>query len=75
MGETPAPLRHMYGMGITLKVGRAQARVMLPGRTRPPEGWSFSPEPVLTGHVAFDDADEAIKDPTIKVVLLRDGVK
>lgn len=64
------PLKTMYGQGIELRVGRVQARATLPavldcvccGRLRP--------EALITKRVRFEDAAEAMDDPTPKLVLL-----
>jgi alcohol dehydrogenase len=73
--ETPVPLRHMYGIGITLWIGRVQARAQLPACLAQVTAGHFHPEAVLTRRVAFEEAHEAIADPTIKIVFLRDGVQ
>jgi len=72
---TPVLLRHMYGIGITLAVGRAQARADLPGCLAHVTAGQLHPERVLTLRSRFEDAHETIKDPTIKVVFLREGIE
>lgn len=71
---TPVLLRHMYGIGITLHVGRVQARAELPECLDHVTAGHLHPEKVLTLRARFEDAHEAIKDPTIKVVFLREGI-
>jgi alcohol dehydrogenase len=71
---TPVLLRHMYGIGITLVVGRVHARAELPDCIDHLKSGHFHPERVLTLRVPFEDAHQAIKDPTIKVVFLREGI-
>ncbi|HYX03248.1 MAG TPA: hypothetical protein VE963_14260, partial [Reyranella sp.] len=72
---TPVLLRHMYGIGITLAVGRVQARADLPECLDHVTAGHLHPERVLTLRARFEDAHEAIKDPTIKVVFLREGIE
>lgn len=71
---TPVPLRHMYGVGITLRVSRVNVRAELPGCVGHVEKGHFHPEHVITRRVRFEDAHEAIGDPTIRVAFVRDGV-
>jgi threonine dehydrogenase-like Zn-dependent dehydrogenase len=71
---TPVPLRHMYGVGVTLRIKRVNARAELPECLAHVANGRYCPERVLTRRVAFDDAHEAIKDPTIKVAFVREGV-
>jgi threonine dehydrogenase-like Zn-dependent dehydrogenase len=70
----PVPLRHMYSVGITLAVGRVQARADLPDCLDHVTSGHLHPERVLTLRARFEDAHEAIKDPTVKVVFLREGI-
>ena len=72
---TPVLLRHMYGIGVTLRVGRVHARAELPACLDHVVSGHLHPERVLTRRARFEDAHEAIKDPTIKVVFLRDGIE
>jgi threonine dehydrogenase-like Zn-dependent dehydrogenase len=71
---TPIALRHMYGVGITLKVSRVNARAEMPGCLAHVTAGHYHPETILTRRVAFEDAHEAIGDPTIKVLFVREGV-
>jgi alcohol dehydrogenase len=73
--HTPVPLAHMYAQGITLKIGRVNARASLPACLAHVEAGHYHPEAVLTRRVAFDDAHEAMLDPTMKIVFLREGVE
>jgi alcohol dehydrogenase len=73
--ETPVPLAHMYGQGITLKIGRVNARASLTTCLAHLQAGHYHPEAVLTRRVAFDDAHEAILDPSMKIVFLREGVE
>jgi alcohol dehydrogenase len=71
---TPVALRHMYGVGITLRVGRVNARAELPGCLAHVTDGHWHPEHVITKRVRFEDAHLAIGDPTIRVAFVRDGV-
>jgi alcohol dehydrogenase len=71
---TPVLLRHMYGIGVTLSIGRVHARAELPACLEHVVAGHLHPERVLTLRARFEDAHEAIKDPTIKVVFLREGI-
>lgn len=73
--ETLVPLQYMYGMCINLSIGRVQARAHLPDCVAHLERGHFHPEEVLTRRVRFEDAHEAILDPTIKVAFIREGVE
>lgn len=72
---TPVLLKHMYAIGITLRVGRVHARAELPDCLEHVRAGCLHPERVLTRRARFEDAHEAIKDPTIKVVFLREGIE
>jgi alcohol dehydrogenase len=72
---TPVSLRHMYGIGATLKIGRVNARARLPECLEHVRCGHYHPELMLTRRARFEDAHEAIKDPTMKVVFLREGIE
>lgn len=71
---TPVALRHMYTVGITLKVSRVNARAEMPECLAHVTTGRYHPERVLTRRASFEDAPEAMLDPTIKVLFVRDGV-
>jgi len=71
---TPVPLRHMYAMGLTLKVSRVNVRAEMPSCLAKVTAGHYHPDQVLTRRVRFEDAHEAIADPTIKVLFVRDGI-
>src|SRR3954466_8561914 len=71
---TPVPLRHMYGVGIQLRIGRVNARAEMPDCVGHVVSGHFHPEHVITRRVRFEDAHEAIGDPTIRVAFVRDGI-
>jgi threonine dehydrogenase-like Zn-dependent dehydrogenase len=72
---TPAPLRHMYGRGITLRVGRVNVRAEMPDCVGHVAAGHFHPEHVVTRKVRFEDVHEAIGDPKIRVAFVRDGIE
>jgi threonine dehydrogenase-like Zn-dependent dehydrogenase len=72
---TPVPLRHMYGVGITMRIGRVNARAELPACVDHVVAGHYHPEHVITHRVRFEDAHEAIGDPTIRVAFVRDGIE
>ena len=72
---TPVPLRHMYGAGITLKISRVNVRAQIPDCVAHVAAGHWHPEDVITRRVRFEDAHEAIGDPTIRVAFVRDGIE
>jgi alcohol dehydrogenase len=71
---TPVPLRHMYGVGVTLRISRVNVRAQMPDCVAQVTAGHFHPEHVVTRCVRFEDAHEAIGDPTIRVAFVRDGI-
>ncbi len=72
---SPVPLRHMYGAGVTLRISRVNVRAEMPACVDHVVAGHFHPEHVITRKVRFEDAHEAIGDPTIRVAFVRDGVE
>jgi len=72
---TPVPLRYIYGVGITLRVSRVNVRAEMPDCVAHVAAGHFHPEHVITRRVRFEDAHEAIGDPTIRVAFVRDGIE
>jgi alcohol dehydrogenase len=72
---TPVPLRHMYGVGITLRIGRVNVRAEMPDCVGHVAAGHFHPEHIITRKVRFEDAHQAIGDPTIRVAFVRDGIE
>lgn len=70
---TPVPLRYMYGIGVTLKVSRVNARAEISNSLALVTSGHYHPENVITRCVRFEEAAEAISDPTIRVAFIRDG--
>jgi threonine dehydrogenase-like Zn-dependent dehydrogenase len=71
---TPVPLRHMYGVGVTLRISRVNVRAQMPDCIAHVQSGHYHPEHVVTRRVRFEDAHEAIGDPTIRVAFVRDGI-
>lgn len=68
---TPMPLREMYGTGVTFITGRAHVRACLCDVVGLAECGRLHPE-VVTGRLArWDEAPEALLDPSAKVVVVR----
>ena len=72
---TPVPLRHMYGVGITLRIGRVNVRSEMPDCVAHVAAGHFHPEHVITRRVRFEDAHEAIGDPFILICFFCDGIE
>jgi threonine dehydrogenase-like Zn-dependent dehydrogenase len=70
---TPVPLWQMYLYGGTLKTGLANVRADLPDVLQAIKNGKLKPELVTTRQAHWDDAPNALLDPTTKVVLVRDS--
>ena len=68
---TPIPLLEMYGNGVTLHVGRANARPPMPALLRLIADGAIDPEHVTSKTVDWDDAADAMNDPPTKLVVTR----
>jgi alcohol dehydrogenase len=69
--ETPLPLLEMYTRGITYITGRVNARACTEPLLRLYEAGNFHPEKVTTQTANWDDAIEALKTYTTKLVISR----
>jgi len=69
---TQVPLRDMYSIGLSLHIGRVHARHVMPTVIKHIQCGDLHPEQVITREVSFTDAAEAILDPTIKVLFVKD---
>lgn len=69
---TEVPLREMYGIGLTLNVSRAELRMEMPEVIERVRCGHIHPERMISRRVSFDDAAEAMVDPTIKVVFVNE---
>jgi threonine dehydrogenase-like Zn-dependent dehydrogenase len=68
---TPVPLWQMYVNGGTLKTGLANVRADIPDILETIRSGRLKPELVTTLQANWDDAPDALLDPTTKVVLVR----
>lgn len=68
---TPVPLFAMYTTGVTLTTGRANARAGMPAVLDLVREGRFDPTPVLTVRASWEDAAEALLQPTVKTVVSR----
>ena len=68
---TPLPLRAMYGSGVTLITGRANPSADLGAALELVSSGRLDPGAVTTTVAAWDDAAEALLEPTAKVVVAR----
>jgi threonine dehydrogenase-like Zn-dependent dehydrogenase len=69
--ETPVPLFEMYLSGITFRTGRPDACAHLPELLELVAGGKVDPSLVTSAVVPFDDAEAAVADPPMKLVLER----
>ena len=65
----------MYGAGVTLRISRVNVRAEMPACVDHVASGCFHPEHVITRKIRFEDAPEAIGDPTIRVAFVRDGIE
>jgi alcohol dehydrogenase len=69
--ETPIPLLEMYAVSPHFHSGRCQVRAVLPDVLALLEDGRLRPSPVTSAVVAWDDAAEAIQEPTRKLIITR----
>ena len=69
--ETPVPLREMYNTGVTFKTGRVNARAEMPHVLDLVQTGRFHPGLITTRMARWDEAREALDDPSAKVVIVR----
>ena len=69
--ETPVPLFEMYLSGLTFRTGRPDCCAHLPEVLRLIEEGSLDPSPVTSATVSFDDAEAAVADAPMKLVIER----
>lgn len=67
--RTPVPLLDMFDGDVTFKTGRANARACMPKVLDLVRDGKLRPERVTTRLAAWDDAAEALGDPSTKVVI------
>ena len=69
--RTPVPLLDMYDTGITFRTGRAHARAIIPRTLELIRSRRLHPERLVTRWASWDDAPDALGDPSAKVVIMR----
>jgi alcohol dehydrogenase len=69
--EAPLPLFELYTRGVHLHIGRAMARPVMPAILDLVEAGRLRPQLITTAHVDWDDAPEALLEPTTKLVITR----
>lgn len=60
----------MYDTGVTFKTGRAHARTIVPRVLDLVRSRRLQPDRLVTRWASWDDAPEALGDPSAKVVVL-----
>lgn len=70
--ETPLPMLEMYTRGCTLHTSRVHARATIPSVLELVAGGRLEPQRVTSAVVGFGDAEEALRDPPTKLVLVAD---
>jgi alcohol dehydrogenase len=68
--KTLVPLRDMYGIGLTLRLGRVNVRHWMPEVVQHISSGYFRPEDIITRRASFREAPEMMLDPSIKIVFL-----
>jgi threonine dehydrogenase-like Zn-dependent dehydrogenase len=69
---TEVPLRDMYGIGVSLHLSRVHARAEMPAVIEHVRCGHLHPEKIITRTARFDEAADAILDPTIKLVFVNE---
>jgi threonine dehydrogenase-like Zn-dependent dehydrogenase len=72
---TPVPLWQMYVNGGTLRTGLANVRADIPDILEAIRSGRLKPELVTTLQANWEDAPDALLDPTTKVVLVRPQIR
>jgi threonine dehydrogenase-like Zn-dependent dehydrogenase len=67
----PLPLFELYTRGVHLHIGRAMARPVIPAILDLVAAGRMRPELVTSSTVAWDEAPEALLEPTTKLVMSR----
>jgi alcohol dehydrogenase len=68
--RTPVPLLDMYDTDVTFKTGRANAGAISPRVLELIRSGRLHAERLVTRWASWDDAPEALGDPSAKVVIL-----
>lgn len=69
--SAPLPLFELYTRGVTLHIGRAMARPVMPAILDLVAAGRLRPQLVTSATVAWDDAPEALLEPATKLVMTR----
>jgi threonine dehydrogenase-like Zn-dependent dehydrogenase len=69
--EAPLPLFELYSLGVHLHIGIAMARPAIPAILDLVAAGRLRPQLVTSATVAWDDAPEALLEPTTKLVITR----
>lgn len=70
--DVPMPLLAMYATGMTFRTGRANVRADIPEIIALVQTGQFQPEQITTKLARWEDASEALFDPSAKVVIVRE---
>jgi len=70
--HVPVPLFAMYARGVTLHTGLINARATIPSVLSLIQSGRLQPERITTCVAQWDDAAEALLDPSAKVVVVRE---
>jgi len=69
---TPLPLLDMYGRGVHFFTGRVNARAIIPAVLELLGAGKFDPAPITSDVVPWNDAADALAEPSMKPVFVRD---
>jgi alcohol dehydrogenase len=69
--SAPLPLFELYTRGVTLHIGRAMARPVIPAILDLVAAGRLRPQLVTSASVTWDDAPEALLEPATKLVMSR----
>ncbi len=69
--RTPVPLLDMFDTGVTFITGRAHARAIIPRALELLRSGRLQPDRLVTRWASWEEAPEALVDPSAKVVVLR----
>ena len=72
-GDTPMPLGRMYTKGIVFHTGRCHARPVLPAVASAIAAGRLHPELITTRRARWEEAAEAMKEPSVKLVVDREA--
>jgi threonine dehydrogenase-like Zn-dependent dehydrogenase len=70
--ETPLPLLEMYAKGIEFRIGRVQARAVIPSVLELAARGRIRPERVTSRVASWEEAPDAVRELETKLVIARD---